>query len=189
MIKLRCGNTNTYYLSGLLIDTDMPGTLPLLQRELKRHALSLRDVRYVLCTHYHPDHMGLVSTLNGMGVPLLLAEHQLPHVHYSDAIFSRQRGLSCPPIDENRAEVISCGESRRFLASLGIAGELVPTLSHSPDGIAVVLDDGACFVGDLEPYSYIGAYGGNSALEKDWENIIVHHPKVIYSGHVNDVIL
>ena len=189
MIKLRCGNTNTYYLSGLLIDTDMPGTLPLLQRELKRHALSLRDVRYVLCTHYHPDHMGLVSTLNGMGVPLLLAEHQLPHVHYSDAIFSRQRGLSCPPIDESRAEVISCAESRRFLASLGIAGELVPTLSHSPDGIALVTDEGDAFVGDLEPEEYADAYDDPAPLRADWARVHALRPKVVYFGHYNDRVL
>ena len=189
MIKLRYGNTNTYYLSGLLIDTDMPGTLPLLQRELKRHALSLRDVRYVLCTHYHPDHMGLVSTLNGMGVPLLLAEHQLPHIHCSDTIFARQRGLSCPPIDESRAEVISSAESRRFLASLGIAGELVPTLSHSPDGVALVTDEGDAFVGDLEPEEYADAYDDPTPLRADWARVHALRPKVVYFGHYNDRVL
>lgn len=186
MIKLRYGNTNTYFLNGLLIDTDMPGTLPGLQRELKRYSLSHRDVRYVLCTHYHPDHMGLVSTLNDMGVQLLLFEHQLPHIHYSDAIFSRQPALACPPVDESRAAVISCADSRHFLTSLGIMGEIVPTFSHSPDGIALVTDEGDAVVGDLEPKEYAEGYEDPSLLLRDWDSVLSLCPKTVHFGHYPD---
>ena len=189
MIKLRYGNTNTYFLNGLLIDADMPGTLSGLFREMKRSGIELKDIRYVMATHYHPDHMGLISELMSNGVKLLLVDKQKEYVHFSDSIFARQKNLNYTPIRESDAVVISCGESRQFLAELGIAGEIVSTESHSADGIVLVTDEGDCYVGDLEPMSFISAYEDNALLKADWDMILRHHPKRIYFGHVNDLSL
>ncbi len=189
MITLRYGNTNTYYIDGLLIDTDMPGTIGGLFKELKRNSLELKDIRYVLATHYHPDHMGLISELMSYGVRLLLIDKQKEYVHFSDPIFERQKGLKYEPIRENDAVVISCAESRQFLDGLGIKGEIISTESHSADGIALITDDGNCFVGDLEPLSFIDAYENNPLLKNDWETILNRNPKSIYFGHVNSLKL
>lgn len=186
MIKLRYGNTTTYFINGLLIDTDMPGTINGLFKELKRNNLQLGDIKYVLATHYHPDHMGLVSELVSHGVKLLLIDCQKKFVHFSDQIFARQKNLNYQPIDENDAVVISCTESRKFLESLGIEGEIIQTQSHSADGIALITDDGNCFVGDLEPQSYSEEYEDNNQLKKDWEKIMEYNPKKIYFAHVNE---
>ena len=186
MIKLRYGNTNTYYLAGLLIDTDMPGTIGGLFKELKKHGIELKDIQYVLATHYHPDHMGLISELMSHGIRLLLVNKQKEYVHFSDPIFARQKGLNYKAICEDDAVVISCDKSRQFLAGLGIAGEIIATESHSADGIALITDDGECFVGDLEPMQFMDAYEDNSPLKADWDAILRHHPKHIYFGHVND---
>ena len=185
MIKLRYGNTNTYYYAGLLIDTDMPGTIAGLFRELKRHGIELKDIQYVLATHYHPDHMGLISELMSHGTRLLLVDKQKEYVHFSDPIFARQKGLNYEAICEDDAEVISCDKSRQFLAGLGIAGEIISTESHSADGIALITDDGDCFVGDLEPIQFADAYEDNSSLKADWDEIMHYHPRHIYFGHVN----
>lgn len=189
MITLRYGNTNTYYIDGLLVDTDMPGTIAGLFRELKRNGLELKDIKYVLATHYHPDHMGLISELASLGVKLLLVDKQKEHVHFSDKIFARQKGLKYQPVRENEAVVISCDESRKFLAELGIEGEIIATESHSADGIALITDDGNCFVGDLEPLPFIDAYEDNPLLKKDWETILSHEPKNIYFGHLSNLKL
>ena len=79
--------------------------------------------------------------------------------------------------------MISCGESRGFLSRMGIAGEIIHTPSHSEDSVSLVLDDGDCFVGDLEPYEYLGAYEENLLLEKDWERVLAFHPKRIFYAH------
>ncbi|MBR6707276.1 MAG: MBL fold metallo-hydrolase [Clostridia bacterium] len=187
MIMLKYGNTNTFYfpghLGGLLLDTDYAGTLNAFYKALKRNGISLKAIRYVMATHYHPDHMGLVGSLTEAGVKLLLMDVQAGSVHFSDRIFERDR-LPFTPVCEGNAAVISCEESRAFLAGLGIAGEIIHTPSHSEDSVSLVLDDGDCFVGDLEPYGHLAAYESNPILKSDWDRILSFSPKRIFHAHM-----
>jgi glyoxylase-like metal-dependent hydrolase (beta-lactamase superfamily II) len=182
MIRLRYGNTNTYYIDGLLVDTDYAGTLKSFYKCLKENGLRVEDIHCVMATHYHPDHMGLVGELTQQGVELLLADVQKPFVHFSDRIFERDK-LHFVPVDETKAAVISCEESRTFLSRLGIEGEIVHIPSHSPDSVALVLDNGDCFAGDLEPLEYIEAYGENPALKEDWDRIMSLNVKRVFFAH------
>ena len=63
--KLRYGNTNTFFVQGtggaLLVDTDFAGTLPAFYRAIKEQGVGMREITHVLATHYHPDHIGLIS--------------------------------------------------------------------------------------------------------------------------------
>ena len=133
--RLKYGNTNTFFLCGiagnLLVDTDYAGTLPLFYKEIKRQNISLKDITYVLATHYHPDHIGLVSELMKQGVKLLLVDVQKEYVGFSDEIFAREKHLEVEPIRKEEATVITCEESRKFLQDLGIDGEIISTSSHS----------------------------------------------------------
>ena len=185
-IKLKYGNTNTFYIEGdaggLLVDTDYAGTLFSFYKAIKVAGIRVTDIRYVLATHYHPDHCGLVSELMKQGVQLLLPDVQKECIHYSDAIFTRD-GLSYEPIDAEEATVIPCAKSRAFLAGLGIAGQILHTPSHSPDSVSLALDNGDLFVGDLEPPEYIPAYEDNAQLKADWEQILASQPKRICYAH------
>ena len=189
MILLRYGNTNTFYFptetGGLLLDTDWAGTLPAFFRALKQSGLTLDAISHLLLTHCHGDHMGLAGELQRRGVTLLVTEEQLPHLHDPDPIFARDSRLAYVPADEKAAEVIPWADSRARLAALGIAGELIPTPSHSADSLSLVLDDGDCFVGDLEPLSYLAAYEDNPALAADWQAILARHPRTVYHAHAN----
>ena len=186
--KLKYGNTNTYFIRGakgsILLDTDYAGTLQMFYKEIKKNDISLKDITYILATHYHPDHMGLVGELVSMGVKFLVMDTQVPNLHFSDDLFSRDKTLRIlPSVPEDKAEVIACKDSRAFLAALGIDGEIVSTPSHSEDSITLVLDSGDCFVGDLEPMEYMDGYEENSALQSDWKKVMSFSPRVIHYGH------
>lgn len=188
--KLKYGNTNTFFIrgkhGGMLIDTDYAGTLPAFYKAIKENNIKINDITYVLATHYHPDHIGLVSKLMKLGVSLLLIDFQRGNIHFANDIFKRDRGLAYEPINEKDAVIISCKESRAFLSAIGIAGEIVSTGSHSADSISVVLDDGCCIVGDLEPMEHLDAYEHNPVLQADWELIMSYKPKTIYYAHANE---
>ncbi len=186
MITLKYGNTNTFFIpgngGGLLFDTDYAGTLPRLYKALKQNGISLQDIRYLLVSHYHPDHMGLVGDLAAQGVKLVLLDVQKDHVRFSDPIFERAR-LPYKPVDVSNAVVISCEESREFLAGIGIRGQIISTPSHSEDSISLLLDEGVGLVGDLEPLEYLEAYEENEALRRDWEHVLSFHPRRVLYAH------
>lgn len=190
MIKLRYGNTNTFYIpgsdGGLLVDTDWAGTLPLFFKAIKTAGIEMKAITTLLVTHYHPDHMGLAGELQRLGVKLLVVDVQRLFVHASDEIFSRDKHLSYRAVDESAATVISCAESRDVLKGLGIDGEILHTPSHSEDSVSLALDDGSCLVGDLEPLAYLAGYEENPALKSDWEQLMRRRPKRILYAHANE---
>lgn len=191
--KLKYGNTNTFFIretsGNLLIDTDYAGTMPAFFRVIKENDIKISDITYVLATHYHPDHIGLVSELMKQGVKLLIVDTQCSYVHFADEIFSREKRLNYESINADDAIIVSIEDSRKFLKSIGIDGEIISTTSHSEDSISLILDSGVCLVGDLEPIDYLEAYENNINLKTDWEIIMKYNPKIIYYAHANEKVL
>lgn len=190
--NLQYGNTNTFYVAGtkggLLIDTDYAGTLPQFFKAVKSARIKMTNISYVIATHYHPDHIGIISELQKLGVTLLIVDVQRYFVHFADKIFLRDKRLDYQPIDETMAKVICCAESRDFLYGIGIHGEIIHTPSHSEDSVSIILDDGNCMVGDLEPFEYLDAYDHNIKLKNDWEKIMSYHPRRVLYSHTNEKI-
>ncbi len=188
--RLRYGNTNTFFVhngsDGILIDTDWAGTLPAFFKAIKDEKIQLNNIKYVMATHYHPDHMGLISELMSHGVKLIIFDVQSEYIHYSDEIFSRERSIGYQPIDEAEAMILSCDSSRSFLLECGINGEVIHTAGHSNDSISLLLDEGIAIVGDLDPIDVIEAYGDNNDLKESWAHILKHHPKIVYYAHANE---
>ena len=186
-VRLKYGNTNTFYIpgerGGLLVDTDSAGTLPRFFRALGEAGIGLGDIAFLLLTHYHPDHAGLAGELQRRGLILLAADVQTASFRFPDGIFRKEGRRDYVPVDEGAVKVFGCAESRDFLAELGIGGEILHTPSHSPDSVSLMLDAGDCFVGDLEPFSYLEAYGDNPSLREDWQRILLRRPKRIWFAH------
>ena len=187
LTKLKYGNTNTYLIRGtggnLLVDTDWAGTLPAFCRAIKAQNLQICDISCVLSTHYHPDHMGITADLTELGVPLVIFDVQLPYVHFSDGIYAKEKNRCFRPIDESRAKILSCRESREYLASLGISGEVIHTPGHSEDSISVILDDGNAVVGDLTPYSALAA-SDDETVRRSYETILSRGVTQLHYGHM-----
>ena len=191
--KIRYGNTNTFLIRGskgcILIDTDSAGTLPAFYKAIKEIGIKVSDINYILATHYHPDHIGLVSELMDQEVKLILMESQVNHIHYSDTIFAKEPNLNYKPIDERKAMVLSFEDAHSFLESLGISGNVGRTLSHSEDSIYISLSDGTFILGDLEPLEYLEAYQDNAALRDDWKEILSQKPKRLLYAHANERVI
>ena len=160
--------------------------MPAFYKTIKGLGIKVSDIKYVLATHYHPDHIGLVSELMSQGVKLIIMESQKDSVHYSDGIFEKEPYLGYKPIDESQAHILLFEESREFLKKLGIEGEIIPTPSHSEDSISVLLDDGTFIVGNLEPHEYLEAYDDNDKLKADWDTLLSANPKRIIYAHANE---
>ena len=80
MVNVGYDSTNYYLLepdtAGLLIDVGWPGTLPRLLIILKRKGVPFQKIKYLLITHYHPDHAGLAQEMKERGVKLIVMDRQ-----------------------------------------------------------------------------------------------------------------
>ena len=123
------------------------------------------------------------------GINLFLIDTQKPHIHFADEIFRRDKRLDYESVNTDHSIIISSKNSREFLENMGIEGEIVSTPSHSEDSISLILNNGTCFVGDLEPIEYLEVYIHNDKLKKDWQLVMSYHPKIIYYAHANEKIL
>ena len=184
MKELLYGKTRTYLVGGvLLVDTDWAGTLPSLFRKLKELKIPTESIRYLMITHYHPDHMGIASELMDLGVKLVIFDVQFPHVHFSDSIYAKEKNLAYKPIDESIAVVLTCAESREFLAKLGVSGEVIHIPGHSEDSVSLILDDGTAIVGDLPPYSALAAID-DEKVQNSYKNILSRGVSRLHYGHM-----
>lgn len=167
IVNVGYDSTNYYLLAlgqtYLMVDAGWPKTLPKLENACKRKGLALKQIEYVLVTHYHPDHAGLVHELTGLGSRLLVPENQ----------------RSAAPASSGNVD-LSFAESRSFLQKIGLPGELIPTPGHSDDSVTLVLDEGLAFTGDLGP-ALDG--GPNEATLESWKRIRALGAKSIYPGH------
>ena len=178
-------DSTNYYVIGsgknrLLVDVGWPGTLGKLLAKLKRKGIAIEEIKYLLATHYHPDHAGLVQEVKNKGVRLVVAEGQgdfiaglkqwmKPEMHYVD-------------IDLRDNTAVTLAESRAFLAKLEIAGEIVATPGHSDDSVTLVLDSGDAFTGDLQSVSRADELEVE-AVTASWEKLRANGAKMIHPGH------
>jgi glyoxylase-like metal-dependent hydrolase (beta-lactamase superfamily II) len=164
--------------SRLLVDIGWPGTFGIMQANLKRMGIPLHEICYALATHYHIDHAGLAEEMKREGVPLLVLDVQVsaipmmrtwikPGDHYVD-------------ITGNGNVTISCGQSRRLLRQLGIAGEILHTPGHSDHCVSLLLDDGPAFTGDLplEVYAF-----DNPVALSSWRLLRERGATRVYPAH------
>ena len=184
IVNVGYDSTNYYAIEfkdgKLLVDCGWPGTLPKLTAELKRKGISLSEIKYLLVTHFHPDHAGLTQELKNQGIKFLLFEPQTDFIPQLTEFFKKK---TYPYIEIKQKDNLSLKleESRTFLAGIGLSGELLHTPGHSNDSVTLILDEGFAFTGDLHPRFMIPEEDHTS--HQSWDKIYQHKITRIFPGH------
>ncbi len=164
----------------LLVDCGWPGTLPKLAHAFRRRGSSLDEVRFLLVTHFHPDHAGIAQDLRDLGVEMILMEGQPPFIPAMEALFMK-KGLSFVPFTDTGRPPLRFEDSRKHLADLGVSGEIFSTPGHSPDSVTLILDEGLAFTGDLSPIFMLSEE--DEVSHRSWERIHAHKITRIHPAH------
>ncbi len=78
----------------LLVDAGWPGSLATLTSKLKAYRIEGQQIKYVLPTHLHPDHAGLVQEVKqAWGTRLLIHAIQLPFLPQLAATYAKKGRL------------------------------------------------------------------------------------------------
>jgi glyoxylase-like metal-dependent hydrolase (beta-lactamase superfamily II) len=204
------GVANCYLLqqeSAVLIDAGVPGQGKKFLSYLKIASLSPSDVRLVILTHCHYDHVGSavqIARLTGAQVAI----HQN---EAADLAEGKQRPIR--PFTRwgrflmNFTNSSAAKKMQRFdpikpdftfsdepfsLDLYGIAGRVIFTPGHTSGSVSVLLESGEIFIGDaamnglpsfaLEPSLPI--IGEDLRVLKDsWKRILRENVRVVYPGH------
>lgn len=184
IVNVGYDSTNYYLIESqngkLLVDCGWPGTLPKFSAVLKRKGISLNELKYLLVTHFHPDHAGLTQELKNQGIKFVLLEPQIDFIAQLTEFF-RTKTYPYVEIKQNDNLVLKMEESRAFLAGIGLNGEILHTPGHSDDSVTLLLDEGFAFTGDLHPHFMIPE--DDQISHQSWDKIYEHKISRIFPGH------
>lgn len=177
-------STNYYLIDilggKLLVDCGWPGTLPQFSAELKRKGIGLQEIKYLLVTHFHPDHAGMTQELKALGIKHILLDVQVDFVFQMTEFF-KTKPHPYRPITTDDSIRLKVEESREFLLKLGLPGEIIHTPGHSDDSVSLFLDEGFIFTGDLSPIFVLPE--SDTISRASWDRIYQHQIKTVFPGH------
>ncbi len=187
LVTLTYGSTHYYLIDvkngKLLVDAGMAGTLPKFQNQLKQAGVNFTEIKYVMMTHHHPDHAGILQEIkNRSGAKLLIHTVQIPYLTDLRSFYEKKGGYV--PIRVEKDDLVLQSPNRDILHRLGILGEVVETPGHSPDSVSLVLDSGMAFIGDLNPY-YSGEAQNEALNLSSWKQLLERRVKIFYPAHAN----
>ena len=164
----------------LLIDCGWPGSFPQFTAELKRKGIALTEIKYILVTHFHLDHAGLVQEFKNRGSKLILMQNQVGFIEPLNNLIMKKY-IPYTELREDDNITLTFNASREFLAALGITGEIIPTPGHSADSITLILDEGFAFTGDLRSRFLVPE--DDKVTRDSWDRIYQHKIIKIFPAH------
>ena len=210
-IVIRLGITCVYLIPGtagyLLIDAGTRCKASRFRRALLRNNISPRQIRLILITHVHYDHVGSLKAIQGhCCCPVM--------VHRLEAVRLSQGAMALPPGTRpltRRLIALAARHPRltkrllRFepvtpdriidapldLNPFGFDARALPTPGHTPGSLSVVTPSGQAFVGDLAINVLPGDRGpfyppfGDSLeqIQASWRTLLKMGAATIYPAH------
>jgi len=183
-------NSNTYVLQGteglILIDPGLKRYVPDTIENMKKDGLNPDDIKQVICTHCHPDHVDGVAYFADKSIPVAWSAEEDAFLNEVGRDFFRMFGLNEPAFTATSL----CAEGDLAVAGLNLKIILAP--GHSPGSICIYWPEKKVMVtGDVVFSSSIGRTdfpGGDSGLLKQSIDRISTLPaEIVLPGH-NEVV-
>jgi glyoxylase-like metal-dependent hydrolase (beta-lactamase superfamily II) len=150
----------------ILIDAGSPGDLPALESALASQGLRVENLALAVLTHGHADHAGLGAALRRAGVSVVLGAGDA-----GMAASGRNDDLVPTGLLARVLKWLVPGGYEPFAPDLvvdapldlgpwGLAGRVLPFPGHTPGSLALLLDNGVAFAGDMA----LGGFFGGALL-------------------------
>jgi glyoxylase-like metal-dependent hydrolase (beta-lactamase superfamily II) len=185
LITLTVNSTHFFLINcrngNLLVDAGWE--LQQFTSRLKAYKIPFSDIRYIMFTHHHPDHAGLVQNIKNIsGARMIIHERQIPYFENLRRYYEKKGGYE--PIRVEKDDLVS--PDRGKLASIGIHGEILETPGHSEDSVSLVLDSGLAFIGDL-PLPDFASEGNYETTRQSWISLLAREVQVFYHSHTDPI--
>ncbi len=205
MIKIhtiKFGFVKVYLLeteSGLvLIDTGLPKSEIKLYKYMEKQKLKPKDIKLIIITHAHGDHVGSLKTIkNKTKAQILIHEHDgfllnagispkvYPTIWLLKKFYNPDKETKITPV---KSDIIITDEYP--LEEFGINGKIIHTPGHTKGSITVIVESKNAFVGDIAmkipplSFSYEPIIAENlEQVYSSWQKIIDCGVETIYPSH------
>lgn len=162
----------------LLVDTGFPGQLNDIGRKMRKTGYKVRDIDYLIVTHFHIDHAGAIQELKNQGVKFVLFENQRAFIAPMEKM--AQRKWDYTPLDLNDTIIMSIEESKEFLNTLNMHDQILSTPGHTADSISLLLGTGETCVGDLYAEHLLM---DDEVSKESWKKLKQAGAKTTFPGH------
>ena len=164
--------TNVFLLSALdgylLVDTSYEHKLKSLKNCLAKLGARFDDIRYIVLTHHHNDHVGNLAQLRNeykfkiiahritakrlakgeLGQPLVPL-NLISSILLTALKKTGGQNLSFPPVSLDDDDVLFGDDGLDLRSITGVNARIIHTPGHSDDSVSIVLPDNSAIVGDL----------------------------------------
>jgi len=189
-ITIRYKSTSYYLLdtgNGLFaFDAGWPDTYREFRDALKERGYRIKDIRWLIVSHFHMDHAGLAGMFADNGIGFFVFRNQTSAIEEMESLIE-QKKIPYHKIDMNKVVVKEISESRTWLQSLGIQGEVIQTTGHADHCVSLLLDTGEAFIGDLPPEGMIE--DDDSRSKNDWQMLRLKGAKFIKPAHADAYVI
>lgn len=204
VITVPLSYTNCYLIQAaqgwILVDAGRQSMAGAFSRRLRKLGIDPRDIKLIIITHAHFDHVGSLAQIKNMcGCPVL--------AHPREASLIEAGEVAIPPGTNLLGKMVSWlgrhstrllgfaktkveinADQEYDLTPFGVAGKIIPTPGHTPGSLSVLLEDGQTMVGDLAMNVFRGTNFPIFAEQPDritasWELLINKGATVFYPAH------
>ncbi len=188
----------------ILVDGGAPKKAKELARAREKIGVNMRDIKLIVLTHGHWDHIGSVKDIKDLtGAKVALHQQEKdwleksmqplpPGVTAWGSIFSTLLSIFTPMINIPATNVdIVLGDAGFSLAEYGVPGRILHTPGHSPGSVSILLETGDAFVGDLAMSEFPMRFSPGlpimaeniQKVRESWKSLIDAGAKTIYPAH------